>query len=193
MKQSENLTANSITELLKECKQTGNKYLPILTSYLARLNLAISKDSDKNNDIKLKTKYQYGAMFYRFLRMSLNFCDLTEYFDNIEQYLVDEIKTSRPYYTFSNGYLYDKIIDFDEINFVFMDFSIYFLKYAKKMISCVKNANWLQFLDNVSDIIYNILDKSKEHPDESSTSMFLECLLLSKIYDYIQLSFNINL
>lgn len=192
MRSTENITANSITELIKECKRTGNKYLPILTEYLNKLNLAINKNADEKNDNKLKMKYKYGAMFYRFLRMSLNFYNLTEYFDNIENYLVDEIKTSRPYYTFSNGYLYDKIIDFNEINLAFMDFSMYFLSYSKKMSTCIKDVNWLQFLDSVSDIIYEILNQSKKYQDELSTSMYLECMLLSNIYDYIQLSFNIN-
>ena len=193
MKHLENLTANSITQLLKECRETGNKYLPILTSYVNKLYISEGQMSQKNLYQKFTTNYQYAAIFYRFLRMAMNFQNVTHYFDMIEEYLIDEPKNNRPYYTFSNGYLYDKIINFSEISYEFIDFSLYFLKYSKKMIKCLNNYDWLQFLDKASTTIYAILEQSKDLNDQLTTSMYLECMLLSKIYDCIQLIFSDNL
>lgn len=163
------------------------KYLPILTGYARQLEINDAQSiNDGKNDFLLHLKNVYVNFFYRVVSSTLNSLDLSPLFDSIKTNLVNEVENNRSYLSFKDGYLYDGLVDLNDISYEFVGLSEYILEMSKSMIGHIKSYNLSVFLDTVSESIHSIFDSYDIKNDRISSQMYLELMLLGRIYDTFQ-------
>ncbi len=183
----DNLTKEKLREAVANSNAMGEKYLPILTGYARQLEINDAQSiNDGKNDFLLHLKNVYVNFFYRVVSSTLNSLDLSPLFDSIKTNLVNEVENNRSYLSFKDGYLYDGLVDLNDISYEFVGLSEYILEMSKSMIGHIKSYNLSVFLDTVSESIHSIFDSYDIKNDRISSQMYLELMLLGRIYDTFQ-------
>lgn len=160
-------------------KENYKDYLIITNLYLQQVN----------STFKNKALLDYINLFYRILTLIYNSLNINEDFDEVKIHLVKNPEISRNYYKFIDGYLYENVVNLDNIDNDFIALSKNFLDLAKQMISNIKKYNLNTFID-ISISVLEKITNSFDFNEDLTSSMYLELNLLAKLKDYLNLIYN---